>query len=305
MKKIATIILCLGFCFPLIAQEEEEEKSVYGLYTWTHEVLMTVCDMNGDEIRNEMPRNSMVGQKFRVLKDTGDAVLIRVVDHRKILYHERSWAAQQFLNERKHSRIQVQPEFYKYNVRNHSEFTSLDAEKRNREDFDEIRILFKVPKSYLKDHARSEEYRRPNIAIGAINFPFKMRFQDGRRDFSGAFNLGVGVGMSLRQKDWKKNDYYVLIGTGITEINLVASEVGRNADLLQDVNGLTALTISMGFMIQREKTQIGLFYGWDHLSAGNHATYDWKQQARPWVSLAIGYAIFSGEGKKENTDSTQ
>lgn len=298
MKKIATIILCLGFCFPLIAQEEEEEKSVYGLYTWTHEVLMTVCDMNGDEISGEMPRNSMVGQKFRVVKDTGDNVLIRVLDYPKTT--KRWW---RFKND------SISPErpsnFYKYNVKNRTEFMGLNEKKRMDDDFDSERILFKVPKSYLKDHARSEEYRRPNIAIGAINFPFKMRFQNGRRDFSGAFNLGVGVGMSLRQKEWKKNDYYVLIGTGITEINLLASEVGRNADLLQDVNGLTALTISMGFMIQREKTQIGLFYGWDHLSAGNHATYDWKQQARPWVSLAIGYAIFSGEGKKANTDSTQ
>lgn len=303
MKRMMNAVLFTLLSLPLTAQEENE--NVYGLYSWTQEVLMTVCEMNGDAVSGEMPRNSMVGQKFRVLKDQGDTVLIRVLEYTD---GEKKHREKSNLDSLQLKGKDSEPKpslFFKYNVLNPETYDALDQSQKVSGLIDEARILFKVPKSYLKDHARSEEYRRPNIAIGAINFPFKMRFQDGRRDFSGAFNLGVGVGMSLRQKEWKKNDYYVLIGTGITEINLVASEVGRNADLLQDVNGLTALTISMGFMIQREKTQIGLFYGWDHLSAGNHATYDWKQQARPWLSLAIGYAIFSGEGKKANTDSTQ
>jgi hypothetical protein len=60
-----------------------------------------------------------------------------------------------------------------------------------------------------------------------------------------------------------------------------------------NTNNISALTLSFGIMAQYHKVQIVLLLGWDRISNLNNTTYGWKYQGRPWISIGLGYSIFT------------
>ncbi|GAB4028951.1 hypothetical protein [Spirosoma koreense] len=95
----------------------------------------------------------------------------------------------------------------------------------------------------------------------------------------------------------------MLTGYSISNVVLDAPSVERNANLLTETNNFTALSLSVGYMFENEKIQVGVFMGNDNLSRVNQENFGWQYQGKPWFSIGLGYSIFSTE--KPKTDSSK
>ena len=195
--------------------------------------------------------------------------------------------------------------FYRYNYRgDEAEFNSLSAGKRIAREFDGQQKYFLVKLSLFKAHAKKvikPSIVRASLGFGIINYPFKYRFQKGMKDFSGSFNVGAAISYTLRHDSTAKWNFSGVLGVGISSITLDKASVKSGSDTISSTNGLTALTLSLGFMAQYDKVQIGLFYGWDRISNLNNQTYGWNYQGKPWVSLGLGYSIFTTNSSSQQT----
>ena len=145
-----------------------------------------------------------------------------------------------------------------------------------------------------------------SLAFGVINFPFKYRIQKQVNDFSGSFNFGAALGVNFGHYAWNKWGFTFLTSYSISNVNLDSVSVGKNADKLRTTNNYTAFSFAGGLMVSYDKVQAGLFLGCDILSRINQATFDWRYQGKPWISVGFGYSIFAGsktvEGEGGNKD---
>jgi hypothetical protein len=133
-----------------------------------------------------------------------------------------------------------------------------------------------------------------SLAFGIINFPFKYRTLKHYNDFSGSFNFGAALGVNLGHYSWNKWGFTLLTSYSISNINLDSVSVQQNASKLTTTNNYTAFSFAVGCMISYDKVQAGVFIGTDILSRVNQATFDWRYQGSPWISVGFGYSIFAG-----------
>lgn len=147
--------------------------------------------------------------------------------------------------------------------------------------------LLKMSYNDYKSNARDVEFPDA-VNFGILTLPFKYRPQDDA-DFDAQFNLNTTFGILIRNKYYKKAKFYAQFGAGIGTVKLDASNAGGiSSDASQNVSTLTGFA---GIMMQYNDIQAGLYAGADRIN--NNKKYDWENQGNLWVSLGIGFKIFT------------
>lgn len=277
------------------------EKDYTGEYIWNEVVLMAPSQLDGTAVigNSPLPVLSKVGQKFRVVNNTvigSDTVAIIYILDYTVSDLSQRLTSRKSTTDKKYS---ATSSFYKYNFSGDpATFNALPAEEVNSKNYKELQKYFKIPLKVLKKYAKRNTRIGASLAIGVINFPFKLRLQNNFNDFSGSFNLGAGIGLSIAHRNWRRFEYSIISGYSISNINLEANAVRRNQENLASTNNFTAFSFSLGILGQNDKAQVGLFIGIDQLSNINQKEYGWRYQGKPWFSIGFGYAIFSTEIEK-------
>lgn len=128
----------------------------------------------------------------------------------------------------------------------------------------------------------------------------KYRLQNGG-DFGGSFNVGAAIAYTFRHDSLSPWSVSAVGGFGLSSITLDKTAVNTDTAGVSSVNGISALTFSFGGMLQYNKIQFGVFLGWDKISKLNNTTYGWKYQGNTWLSIGLGYSIFSPTSSSSST----
>jgi hypothetical protein len=304
MKKIIYVILLMMFSGKIYANNEQE--SLLGLYSWREVVMMIPCELDGKRITETDGQiimdkiSSLVGQKFRVLDELdSNYLLIQILDYPGPTDDEQ--------NKTNGEEKSGYGNFFLYNYDGNLEsFKELGTDFRNKRIYGNKQRYFKVKSTQVKAYSRKEQSIGASLTAGVINFPFRLRPQKGIVDFSGAFNFGAAIGYTFRHKSWREVKHSLLTAYSISNVVLDSMSTTRNSDKLTSTNNFTSLSFSLGYMVQYQQVQVGIFLGLDHLSRINQRTYGWIYQSKPWVSLGFGLSIFSitHEPKAKNADET-
>ncbi len=289
MKTIFFSILCITFLFADGQNNSELESN----YFWKREVVMEAVNLNGTKTGEVVI--SLVGQKFRVIseKEEGDKVLIRILNYKKV--------------------DDPGSNFYKYNygTKDLAKASLMDSAKAlSAQDFKtgtfgDYQKYFLVDKSNILKHATPYSVIDHSLALGFLNLPFKARIQKGKEDFSGTFNFGSAVGYKFKHYSYSPWAHNVVLGLSFSNVSLDSVSVSKNHEDLSETNEFTALSLSVGYMLEYKNVQVGIFLGWDHIDRKVQSNYDWDYQGKPWISLALGYSIFSKEEQKKDVSNIQ
>jgi hypothetical protein len=163
---------------------------------------------------------------------------------------------------------------------------------------DEIQLYFKVSQSDIQEVAQNRKMVPTSLSVGVINFPMKFRLQKGG-DWESAFNFGAGAGVTIRHRTYRTFKHSIITGYSNSTVGLEEVSVSKNSDKLKDFKDFQAFSFSLGYLLQYESVQAGVFFGFDHLRRSTQQMFSWKFQGRPWVSIGIGLAIFSNEKNAE------
>lgn len=297
------LLILVTFLLTINCIAQTSETSKIGLYKWREVVFIQPCYINGDNytttttnaagiaVTVTVPETTTkAGQKFRVLKIIDGAnAIIQVLDYTKETTGPKKY--------------QATPDFYKYNFRGTIvEYNSLTEEAINSRNYGIHQAYFRVGVSILDELAVKESTVGGSLAAGVINFPFKYRIQKGNADFSGAFNFGAGIGYTFPHLSWRSFSHSIISGYSISNIVLDSSNSNKNQDKLASTNNFAAFSFSLGYLVQYQKVQAGIFLGWDRLSKINQNEFDWQYQGKPWISIGFGLAIFSGQKEKSDNN---
>lgn len=153
-------------------------------------------------------------------------------------------------------------------------------------------MTYKDYKSNAKDAAYPDRFN-----FGILTLPFKYRPQK-NADFDAEFNLNTTLGYLLRSNYFRKTKIYIQGGVGIGNINLDTSNASKiDDDKSHDASAITAFA---GVMLQYDNLQAGLYFGVD--SINKNAQYDWVNQGNIWISVGIGFKVFTLSKAKENNN---
>ncbi len=287
IMKTITYVLLLWTTTTIICFGQTNGYVKIGKYRWSESVIITNCSIDGTE-SDEGVITSNVGQKFRVINILENLAIIQILDYTEKVKEDNSARI-----------IKPNSEFYKYNFRgSKTDFNNLADEDVNARNYGDRQRYFSVETRLIEKYAMDESVVGGTLAAGVINFPFKYRPQKDNKDFSGAFNFGAGIGFTFRHKKWRQLTHAIISGYSISNIVLDSPSVSKNADKLANTNNFSAFSFSLGYLIQYQQVQAGLFVGWDRLSNINQVEYDWNHQGKPWLSVGFGLAIFSGQKEK-------
>jgi len=122
---------------------------------------------------------------------------------------------------------------------------------------------------------------------GAVTFPFKLRPQSGIIEPNFSLSGVAGIKLAFDQDATKFLGF--LVGAGTSSITL---NKHNSTDTSGTGSTRAAATFSFTVLGQLDNVQLGLSVGLDN----NFDNTDdrWKYQSKPWLSVAIGFNIFSG-----------
>ena len=187
--------------------------------------------------------------------------------------------------------------FLRYNFSGSlDDFNKLNQQQKVSRTFGTDQKYFIVRMSVFRSHAKkvvAKTITKGALGFGILNYPFKLRIQPHLTDFTGSFNIGAAVSFTYKHDSVSKWTFSHVLGIGISSITLDKAAVNTDTAGVASTNSLAALTLSYGLMVQYDKIQLGLFIGWDRISNLNNNTYGWKYQGNPWISIGLGYSIFS------------
>lgn len=277
-------------------------QSLNGSYFWNAPVFIQQCEVDGtikkggNPAKDVSPIDAPKGQQFNVLglyKDTSrssvEYVIIRILDY----------TVSTNKTDKKNPRltgdnIKPTPFFYKYNFEGDTSLQqTLSSEEVNAHYYKANQKYFRVERKVLEEYATKDTKLIGSMAFGIVTLPFKYRIQKGKQDFSGSFNVSAAVGFTFARKEYRKSQYTILVGAGISNVTLDSASVSRNANNLSSSNNFSALTMMTGVVLTYEKVQVGVFMGVDRLGIQNNLTYGWRYQGDPWLSIGLGFSIFS------------
>lgn len=298
MKKILTFVLAF-FAISAFAQQNSS-------YIMTGPINLQECDVDG--AKGSLPlRYVPSGAKFTIVKTTDDNYIIRF------------WQWVPDDSSLKKYKEVVDP--YR------DEIATRDEAIANGDTVEKITVpAFKIPKDLSKEATYYIELNvditgpsklvryfiidkgdlEPNASplvstwspiYGAVVMPFKARPQNGF-DFTKDLSIS-GMG-GLRYSDpLGKKSISFLLGVGIASVTLDASNTKNTITTAED---RAAITVPIGVVLQLKKLQLGVFTGFDFLSQNSKS--NWAYQNKPWLSLGIGFTIFSEQDapKKEGTN---
>jgi len=258
-----TIFLC--FC-AFLSFKGIAQQSPLGYYAWTQSVKMTPCRLDGKEEGEKIL--SLPGQKFSAIErvDDGKNMIIRVLDYK----------------------INI-PNYFIYNKDTAKSIVEIEQK------------FFKVSQSDIQEVAQNRNRIATSLSVGVINFPMKLRIQRGG-DWESSFNFGAGAGLTFRHRAYRTFKHSIITGYSNSTVGLDSATVSSNYDKLKDFKDFQAFSFSLGYLVQYESIQAGIFFGFDHLRKSAQQMFSWKFQSRPWVSIGIGVAIFTKEKKSEKED---
>jgi hypothetical protein len=291
MRKVFCFFLLTIFSISQVFSQDAFNYS--GIYRWTASVKLERSYLDGstDNDLDDNPIFSITNQLFWVVNTQGNDAII------KILYYTKKNGDLKNGN--------ASDNFFTYNFDgSYSAWDSLRSSKKKAKQFGDNQSYFKVPISILNSKALPYTRIDWSLSVGALNFPFKYRFQKGYGDFSGSFNFGTGVGLLIPHDSAARWNYTILAGFSISQINIDSVSATRNWKGLTSSNNFAAFSFSIGMMLQNNKVQVGVFFGWDRLGRLNNAEYGWIYQGKPWVSIGLGYSIFAADNKTDKSGTT-
>ncbi|MBS1690055.1 MAG: hypothetical protein JSS96_15100 [Bacteroidetes bacterium] len=133
-----------------------------------------------------------------------------------------------------------------------------------------------------------ESRRAVNVTAigGAVTYPFKLRPQTGVIEPTFSLSGVAGLHFSL-DKDTVKS-LSLLVGVGSSSIMLKKS---NSTDTTTDGTTKAAATFSVTLIGQWDNIQLAVSVGWDNNL--DNSIDKWKYQSKPWVSVGVGFNIFS------------
>lgn len=142
----------------------------------------------------------------------------------------------------------------------------------------------------------------------AITIPIKIRFGDGSKeseirdengnrrrfsDFEGNVNVGAAAGFRIKASK-TGFDFINLLGG----INIGATNINNDTAEVETETNASILTPFIGVLYEYKDFELGIFYGWDHISGSVGRT--WVYQGKPWLGVGIGYKIFATSASSES-----
>lgn len=269
------------------------------VYKWNHPVFMTVVDVPDKNIstkglkmiEKQIPDSqiSQTGQLFKIImprnsREDGKTLI-------KMLKYEENEAEYQIYNSKK---IFLNEGNQACEACENNDCKCLPPKST------EVELFFEVPDEWINQYAKESRYIRAGLSIGVLYFPFKFRPQQGVQDFEGAFNLGAALGYTLDHDEDNPWTFSFLGGFSLANLRVSERAVKYNSNLLKNTNDFSAISFSVGIILQYEKVQAGAFLGVDRLSYNNHKTFGWIYQGKPWVSIGFGYAVFTPQKSKSS-----
>jgi len=99
--------------------------------------------------------------------------------------------------------------------------------------------------------------------------------------------LGVNAGYEFQFPSVSKQSLGVLLGVGISAVNITPETVNNYID-----KNITtgAFTPSLGLVYSYESFQVGLFSGLDIIPGELGQNWDYKN--KPWLGVGLGFTIF-------------
>ncbi|MCU7548165.1 hypothetical protein OCK74_03525 [Chitinophagaceae bacterium LB-8] len=167
---------------------------------------------------------------------------------------------------------------------------------------------FILPKAEYELSAQKWE-KKGGFTVGAATTLVKIRPGSGDDlkkggyrvpfDFDNDFNLGLLFGWK-HQQTFEPNEiaHNFLAGFGITSIGVDST---TTQGYVKVKSNQSALTLSLGYLFEYNKFQIGAFAGYD-LVAGEVGR-QWIYRNRPWIGINLGFSIFKAQGTKEKQDN--
>ena len=158
---------------------------------------------------------------------------------------------------------------------------------------DENALFFAISAADLLHSAvlRQELSWRPQVTAGTVILPVKMRFAP--FDFSRDFALGLTVGPRWRISRYQPHYVNALFAFNANIVTVDSLSTGgrtrRSADL-------GALGTAFGLVLDFNGPQVGVFSGVDWLSRRDQVANDWRYQGRPWLSVGVGFTLFTRNG---------
>lgn len=159
----------------------------------------------------------------------------------------------------------------------------------------EQKYFLMLQKEFDEERVIPRYSSKPSFTAGTLIVPIKIRFNE--FDFSKDFTLGPTVGMRFRLNNYSENFGNVLVGLGVTSVTLDSASTEGTILKTED---RPALTPSLGFLLEFNTVQVGLFTGIDYIS-DNSAT-NWNYHGKPWVSLGLGYTILTRQSKSKSKE---
>lgn len=290
MKKVCLLLLIL--CLSQMVTAQTADRSLIGRYYWKRNVYMTACNLDGSITNMGTARPAMI--------TTGNQ-LFSVIDVKTI--DNTDYAIVQILN---YDQARQVKDFYDYNFTgSEADYDAYIKTYPHTNNYGIYQRYFRVREAELAQVAVPYTYIGGALAGGVINFPFKLRLQKEANDFSSAFNLGAAFGYTFPHYSFRNFTYSFLFAAAIANVNLDASSVSKNAEMLTSANDFSALTFAIGGLVQYDRFQAGIFLGIDRLGKLNNDTFGWRYQNKPWISIGFGYSIFSVEKEAVSTSAQQ
>jgi len=165
-----------------------------------------------------------------------------------------------------------------------------DQQKRARINFENDSTTVKyfvIPKTQL-DIVSEQIFRRWSPTVGALTFPFKYRPQNGK--FEPTFGIGISGGVTWNP--WRVNEHTFSLLAGISASSAHVDQFNTDAAAnIHEASERTSVTISLNFLYQWQRLQIGISAGIDNIL--DNEVLKWKNQGKPWISFGVGVGLFS------------
>ena len=132
---------------------------------------------------------------------------------------------------------------------------------------------------------------------GIVVLPLKAR-KNPEFSYSKDFTLGLSGGAKMRISNSNPTYLNFLYNIGISSVGIDSlSSKGK----IKQPSDRAALTNAFGIVLENHSYQFGIFYGFDRLSSNDYKNTQWIYNRKPWISIGIGYQIFSKENKAKKT----
>lgn len=138
-----------------------------------------------------------------------------------------------------------------------------------------------------------------DLAAGVMLLPIKMRPGGDGRGFAFSRDVTIGTVAGPRWRLSATRDLFMSLvgGAGIAAVSLdSASTAGK----VKETTDRAAVALALGTMVEVNRFQIGLLFGWDRISDPNQN--DWIYQGKRWISLGLGYSLLRAPADSPSRD---